>query len=81
MKVPAPVKSFEIDGKDYSVVKLKARHLITIETGFPQIGEVQKGLRIAALLMLEAMGTEALSYEELIELDLTTLQPLLDALN
>lgn len=81
MKVPAPVKSFEIDGKEYSIAKLKAKHLIAIETGFPGIGDIQKGLRVIALLMLESMGTEALSYDELIDMELDQLKPLLDSLN
>lgn len=81
MQVPKPVKTFEIDGKQYSMVKVKAKHLIAIETGFPGIGEVQKGVRIAALLMLEAMASDALSYDELIDMELEQLSPLLEALN
>lgn len=81
MKVPTPVKSFEIEGKEYRIAKLKAKHLIAIETGFPNIGDIQKGLRVIALLMLEAMGTEALSYDELIDMELDQLKPLLDSIN
>jgi hypothetical protein len=80
MQIPTPVKTFTLVGKEYSIVKLKARHLVNIESAFPQIGDMQKGLRIAAALMLESMGSEALSYEELIDFEIEELTPLLDAL-
>lgn len=81
MKIPQANKTFVINDKEYTVTKLKARHLINIETAYKDIGDMQKGLRIAALLMLESMGSEALSYEELIEYDLDELAPLLEALS
>jgi hypothetical protein len=81
MQVPKPVKTFELSGKEYTIVKLKAKHLVTIERGYKDIGDIEKGLRIAALLMQESMGLEALSYDELLEFDLEELTPLLDALS
>lgn len=80
MKIPTPVKTFTLQGREYTVARLKARHLINIESAYPSIGDMQKGLRVAAVLMLESMGAEALSYEELLEYDLDELTPLLDAL-
>jgi hypothetical protein len=81
MKIPSPVKTFSLHGKDYTIARLKAKHLVNVESAYPNVGAVQKGLRIAAVLMLESMGAEALSYEELLEYELDELTPLLDALS
>ena len=70
-----------LQGTEYTIVKLKARHLIAIERAYKDIGDIEKGLRIASLLMQESMGLQALSYEELIEFEIEELNPLLEALS
>lgn len=80
MKIPAAVKTFQLKGKEYTIATLKAKHLIAIEKGYRDIGDVEKGVRLAALLLLESMGAEALSYDELIDFELDELTPLLEAL-
>lgn len=42
-----------------------------------KIGEVEKGLRILSTLMYEAMGMEALTYDQLLDYDLDELEPIL----
>ena len=65
----------------YITAKLKAKHLIYIEKAFPKVGDIEKGLRLLALLLLESMGTAAPSYDELIEETLEDLAPLLEVIN
>ena len=68
-------------GTPQITVKLKARHLIAIERAHGAIGDVEKGLRIIALLMLESDSETALTFDELADMDLTALEPLMEQLN
>lgn len=57
---------------------VKAKHLIQLEKSFgTDLGDVEKGLRLLALMLFESMGGEAITYDELIEYELTELEPIL----
>lgn len=68
-----------LNGKKYYVnSKVKARHMVQVEQLYgTKIGEVEKGLRILSTLMYEAMGMEALTYDQLLDYDLDELEPIL----
>lgn len=79
-KTTKELASATLDGKKYFVItKVKARHIVQVEDCFgTKIGEVQKGLRILAQLLYEAMGEDGLTYEALLEYDIVDLEPLLE---
>jgi hypothetical protein len=72
-------KEATISNKVYFVnSKVKAKHMVQVETLYgTKLGDVEKGLRILATLLYEAMGVEAMTYEEMLEYDLEELSPLL----
>jgi hypothetical protein len=62
--------------------KIKARHIIAVENSMGNsVSEVEKGLRLLALLLFEAMGMEAPMFEELSDMEIEALQPLLALIN
>ncbi len=75
-----PLAKAKLNGKEYFVVsKVKARHIVNIEDIYgSKIGDVQKGLRVLAQLLYEAMGEEGLTYDQLLDYGIEELEPLLE---
>ena len=57
---------------------VKAKHLIQLEKAYgTDLGDVEKGLRLLALMVFESQGGDAITYDELIDYELTELEPIL----
>lgn len=57
---------------------VKAKHLIQLEKAYgTDLGDVEKGLRLLALMLFESMGGDAVTYDELIDYELTELESIL----
>jgi hypothetical protein len=78
-KPEAKFRTAVLEGKTYYVnSKVKAKHMVQVESIYgTKLGDIEKGLRVLATLLYEAMGTEALSYEEMLEFELEALEPIL----
>lgn len=72
-------KEAAVNDKIYFVnSKVKAKHMVLVENLYgTKLGDISKGLYILATLLYEAMGTEAMTYDEMLEYDLEDLEPLL----
>lgn len=79
---PKAYKEATVNDKLYFVnSKVKAKHMVLVENLYgTKLGETSKGLYILATLLYEAMGTEAMTYDEMLEYDLNDLEPLLSLL-
>ncbi len=76
---PKAYKEATVNDKIYFVnSKVKAKHMVLVENLYgTKLGDVEKGLRILATLLYEAMGAEAMTYDEMLDYDLEDLGPLL----
>lgn len=81
MKIPLNPESPDVEmlaGRPIKLAKLKAKHLIAIEKGYGSIGDVERGIRILSALTLDAMGTDGWSYDELSDVSIEELTPILE---
>jgi hypothetical protein len=79
-KVKASTQSRECvfrDKKYWVNSGVKAKHIVQLERYESGCGDVERGLRLVAMLLQEAMMTEALSFEDLLEYEITELEPIL----